>query len=219
MATSGITAGRNIAGTPVVADDGTTAYQVQTVSADGASATTAPFSRPVTQAGIAGGNATYRVAGTGYTAYATPTDLITISGSATKTVVVRLMTIQTQSTSAALQTFYLVKRSTADTGGTSTTPTPVAFNSSRPAPSAVVSLYTAAPTVGTSAGNVQITLIASAVVTSAPGAATFTPATSVTDFSEPFILRGTGESLCLNYAGAALTPGFTATWFVEWEEY
>jgi hypothetical protein len=45
------------------------------------------------------------------------------------------------------------RQSTADSAGTSTTPTPVVLDTKDPAASAVVKLYTAAPTQGTLVGN------------------------------------------------------------------
>jgi hypothetical protein len=166
---------------------------------------------------------TYLVVATGYTAYTTPTDLICLSGSATKTVSISQMYIGIQSTAAALQTVYFIKRSTANSGGTSTTLTPLTYDSSNAAATGVVTVYTAAPSVGSVVGNVRILLVASGVLTGAPGilslnAQALAPATFTT-FSSPVILRGMAESLCINYNGAALTSGFSAVYGVEWIEY
>ena len=53
-----------------------------------------------------------------FTPAATPTDLVIIEGSSTKTVRVVSLVITTTNTAAGSQQFFLVKRSTADTTGT-----------------------------------------------------------------------------------------------------
>lgn len=175
--------------------------------------------------GAEAASATYAVADTGYTAYATPTDLITISGSATKTIVVLNFQIGAHSNAAALQTFYFLRRSTANTGGTSTNPTAVKYDSSQGAATAVVNVYTAAPTLGTTAGTLRINEISSTTATTAAGMTTLAGTSTnnnivgMVDFRRPIILRGAAESLCLNYAGAALTAGFSAYYFIEWVEF
>lgn len=165
----------------------------------------------------------YIVTAAGYTAYATPTDLICISGSATKTVAVTQLYLGIQSTSAAMQSIYFVKRSTANSGGTSTTPTPITYDSSRSAATAVVTVYTAAPTTGNAVGNVRVMLSLSTVLTAAPNVFSLSaqgiPTATRSTPQTPIILRGTAESLCANYNGAALTSGFTATYGVEWVEF
>lgn len=169
-------------------------------------------------AGQSAGSPTYRASGVGYTAYATPTDLITITGSASKTVIVTSISIQIQTTAAALQTLYFVKRSTANTGGTASQPTTFPLDSTNGAATAVVNLYSAAPTTGALVGNVVISQSSSSVLTAAGAAVVNGTASSLTDLRQGIILRGTGEVFALNYNGAALTSGFTATWYVEWIE-
>lgn len=167
--------------------------------------------------------ASYVVTAAGYTAYTTPTDLMCISGSATKTVAVTQAYIAIQSTSAALQTVLFIKRSTANTGGTSTTPTPVSYDSSRGAATAVVTVYTAAPSLGNVVGNIRVILLSSGVATGSPGVISMSaqgiPSATRTTQQTPVILRGTAESLCINYAGAALTSGFTSSYGFEWVEF
>lgn len=198
-----------------------TASGALVVSSEGSTPATASFTKQVTSSGVGSGNATYRASGTAYAAYATPTDLIVISGSASKTVLVTGISIQIQSTAAALQTLYYVKRSTANTGGTATAQTALPLDSADATATAVVSLYTAAPTTGTPVGNYAILQVVSAIATGAPTGINplSSSASMVTDLRQGVILHGAGESLCLNYAGAALTTGFTATWFVEWIEF
>jgi hypothetical protein len=170
----------------------------------------------------AGNKATYNVTAIGYTAYATPTDLVCLKGSDTKTTRVVQLGIRIQTTSAALQTIYFIKRSTANSGGTSTNPTPVPHDSTDAAATAVPIVYTAAPAaLGTAAGTVNIFLSLSATLTTGPGlisAYTVPTPTGITDYRQTIVLRGAAESLCINYNGAALTSGFTAEYEMVWTE-
>ena len=58
------------------------------------------------------------------------------------------------------ETILIIKRSTADTGGTSTVQTNIAMDSSDPLSGTVVRAYTAAPTTGTSLGNIARCVVA-----------------------------------------------------------
>lgn len=171
------------------------------------------------------GMSTFNIVGTAYAAYATPTDMVGICGSATRTVFVTHMWMGMQSTSAALQTITYVRRSTADTGGTlGTNPTVSAYDSlDAGLNTAVPVFYTAAPTVGTSAGNVRIAPVLSGVLTATPAYVGLAQApynaVTATNFSRPEVLRGTGDCLYMNYGGGALTSGFAASWGIEWEEF
>jgi hypothetical protein len=179
------------------------------------------------EAGVVAGAATYAACGIGYTAYATPTDLLTITGSASKTVVVTNLVIFMQSTAAALQTIDVLKRSTANSGGTATSPTPVPHDSTSAAATGVLNLYTAAPTTGTLVGVLRTLLVSSTTLTVAPlqtglnGILNSMPPYPllVNDIRRPIVLHGVNEVLAINYRGAALTGGFTASWHVEWVEF
>lgn len=172
------------------------------------------------------GSPTYVYTASGYVAYATPTDMVGICGSATKTIRVVNIWLAMQSTAAALQTIHFVKRSTADTGGTDGAPTAIAIDSANAAPTATLHSYTAAPTPGASVGDVRLQAASSANLTAAPGSVGFfTPINvenvnpSTTNLDQTGVtLRGTAECLYLNYAGAALTSGFTSTWGVLFTE-
>jgi len=177
--------------------------------------------------GVSAGSPTFRATGAAYAGYATPTDMLVISGSASKTVIVTGLWMQVQGSSSTGFTVYIVKRTTANTGGTSATQTPVSMDSTNAAATAVINLYSAAPTLGTSAGNV---LIFGATTTSAPsysasigvgGAANpvvaSNPVTAI-DIRQPITLRGAAESLAWGFNGGALPAGFLTIWGVEWSE-
>ncbi len=206
--------------------------QVRMPMARGTNGTTPVAAQPVvslTKSGLGSGNATYRVVGSAYTAYATPTDLFCISGSATKTVAVVNIYATMQSTAATSVTLYGIRRSAPDTGGTSTNPAAVALDSADPAATGVVTLYTAAPTLGTSAGTAFIILGTTGTLASFPAPYGIYPSgnlnaggqqiSMVGDLRKPLTLHGTAESFCLNFGGAALPAGFTANYVVETIEY
>jgi hypothetical protein len=169
--------------------------------------------------------ATYLWYALGYSAYATPTDLACVWGSATTTVRVTNMTILIGSTSAVLQNIYFIKRKTADSGGTPTSLTGIPVDSADPAPTGTVITYGAAPTTGMAVGTIEDNIGSSAVLTDAP--TSFTPyflnesnnmANGVSHF-KPINLHGTNEGVCINYNGASLTSGFSAELKFETEEF
>lgn len=168
---------------------------------------------------------TYIVSAAALTAYATPTDIFCISGSATKTVRLVTFSFYIQSTAAASGTWIWVKRSTADTGGSPTNPTAIPLDSADPAATAVVNLYTAAPSaLGTSLGNlfVQVfnttTLALSSISLNSAAVVNGIAYPSTPGYSKPLTLHGANESLCLNFNGAALPGGFTSQYVFSWTE-
>ena len=98
--------------------------------------------------------ATYAIASE-FTPAATPTDMVIIEGSATKTIRILSISIGTTNTAAGSQQFYLIKRSTADTTGTFVSAgTPVPLDSTNSASTVNrVGHFTANPgALGTSVG-------------------------------------------------------------------
>lgn len=190
----------------------------------GATPATAPFSKIANNANIGGGNPTYVATGVGYGGYATPTDMLTIVGSASKTILITNIYIGAQATAGTLMTFYLTKRSTANAGGTATQPAIIPHDSTNPAASAVVNLYSAAPTPGTALGDIHLATVSATVMTNAAALfGTFVGvardgARQMTDLRQPVILRGVGESLSVNLKGAAIPAGFVMNYIVEWVE-
>src|SRR5689334_4986236 len=102
---------------------------------------------------------------------ASATDIFTITGSASKTIrVVEIALIGTQTT-AGVVGIQLVKRSTANSAGTSSAPTVVPHDSASAAGTATVLAYTANPTTGNLVGVVRATRevwLAPASVANAP---------------------------------------------------
>ena len=163
--------------------------------------------------------ANYRATVVPLTPAATPTDIITLCGSATKVVRGIRIVLNTTQTTQGINDWYLVKRSTANTGGTSTVVTPVPSDSAFAAATATYRRYTTNPTaLGTLVGNVSIVNVLSAVSAPASSSATaYIP--YVFDFTNnSIVLRGVAECLALNFNGAALPAGLSVNSSIEWTE-
>lgn len=146
---------------------------------------------------------------------AASTDITILPGNATNTVYVTKVIVSGVQTSAGEVDILLVKRSTADTGGTSAAMTAVPFDSADAAASSAPLSFTANPTLGTTVGTVARTYLPVAP------AATGTVSSSYTfDFGvrgKPIKLSGTAQGLAVNLNGATVTGGaFTVTY--EWRE-
>lgn len=147
---------------------------------------------------------------------ASATDLVTITGVANSQVRVRKMYCTGISTANATALLKVIKRSTANSAGTATTPTKVPLNSAYGvAASAVVRAYTANPTVGTAIGDIAL----GELTTGPRASATLVPNTVVFDFSnQNVILNSASEVLAINGNGASFTSGAALDCGVEWQE-
>jgi len=155
----------------------------------------------------------------GLVAAAAATDIFTISGSSVQGRKIKVLKIEVSGVATASQAipFTVVKRSTANTGGTATNPTAVAHEAiSGLSASCTVSAYTANPTVGTLVGILQskrgtlLTPVAGTPASPTP----FDFTTANTKFPT---LNGTNEILALNYNGAT-AAGNALDIFVTWSE-
>ena len=172
-----------------------------------------------------GFKSTYSAAST-FTPAATPTDLVIIEGSATKTIKVVSFMIGTTNTAAGSQQFFLIKRSAADTTGTFVATTQVPHDSSNAAGTANrVGHFTANPgALGAAVGNVNIVRVASPVAVPASFAGVREMACtellpSLPDLAaQPITLRGVAQTLACNFNGAALVAGQTHFYRVVWTE-
>lgn len=163
---------------------------------------------------VDGQKATYSASIVGLVAANTATDIFTIFGSATKTIRVTRLTLTGTQTTATQNNFLVIKRSTANTAGTSTTPAAVPHDSTNPAATAVVRAYTANPTLGTTVG----TIIARKVYI---GTATGNSDEFISEFGtrncQAVVLRGTGECLSVNLNSVTVT-GNNLNIRIEWTE-
>lgn len=167
-----------------------------------------------------GQKATYSAAITGLTVAASATDVFTITGSASTIVKVLRISISAWASSVSNRDIQLIKRSTANTGGTSTTRSAVAHDSTNATASAVVRAYTANPTVGTEVGLVRAAKLS--ISNQTPGNAQSQAGFSVLvwDFSRPgqaITLRGTAEVLSVNL-NANTIAGSNFNIDIEWTE-
>jgi hypothetical protein len=117
-------------------------------------------------------------------------------------------------TSTTVSDMLLIKRSAANTGGTSTSLTVVPNDSANPAGTATVVAYTANPTVGTALGNIEAIKFSLGAVTA-----------QVNERSRHYgieedqgiVLHGVNESVCLNFNGQTVT-GANMDLTFEWRE-
>lgn len=189
-------------------DPGTATFQFQKVNTLGAAGVYIESSN----------KAAYRGAIIPVTPPSSPTDIVTLCGSATKIVRVTSITLGSTQTTQGINDWYLVKRSTANTGGTSTAIASVPLDSAFGAATAVMRRYTANPTLGTLVGNMFIDNILSPVV--APGSSSATSYTPNTwDFTNnPLVLRGDAECMAVNFGGAARPSGLSVNIDITWTE-
>lgn len=173
-------------------------WRKQTITANGAAIT----------ANYGGVKATYTYAISATAPYATPTDWIVIRGSATKTVKITRIELSGAATAATEVIFTLNKHTVANTAGTSTTPTPMQHDSADGAATAVVLLYSVAPTVS---GTATIWKAVRMTLAVAPSATAGAPDRYVYNYAsepyEPLTLRGVAQELAINFAGAAVPLG------------
>ncbi len=157
---------------------------------------------------------TYGVVGVAITPAATPTDVVILKGSASVIVKVKKVTVSGIASSAGSMDVSIVRRTTADTGGTFTNPTIHAYDSLNDATTASVQQYSANPTLGTGYAIKNQTL--NFGVAGAAGTVIF-------DFmrqnDQPLILRGTAQSMAINLNGQTVPTTGKISYDVEWEEF
>jgi len=142
-------------------------------------------------------------------------DVWCVSGSATKTVYLLQVHLSGLATSAIVADVSVIKRSTADTGGTAIAETAVPHDSTNVAATASVKAYSVSPTAGTAVGSIMAHKIALGVQGN-------TATTTEAFFKygdqgqQPIILHGTAENVCVNVSA----PGAGGSWAIysEWME-
>lgn len=171
--------------------------------------------RLVTNAPLDGYKSTYGAAIQGLAAAAAPTDIITISGSSTKTVRITHIDFGNTQNVATSNSVFFILRSTADTGGTSSTVTSVPYDSNSAAATAVVKQYTVNPTLlGTAVGTLKTYKIFGSTSTTAAETVSM-------DFgnrpAQAVVLRGTSQFLVVNLNAQAFV-GSSIDVNIEWTE-
>jgi hypothetical protein len=165
-----------------------------------------------------GTRATFRYVAQDITPVATATDVLVLTGSATKVIRVTKVEVVGTATAASIYDHYIIKRTTANTGGTSSSVTAAKSDSADDAQTAALKLYTANPSaVGTGIAIEAHKTYLSASAT--PGAAALP---SSYEFGvrndKAIVLRGTSESLAINFNGQAVPSGASLYLSFEWTE-
>lgn len=150
-----------------------------------------------------------------FTAAASPTDVFTITGSASKTVKILSFYYSATKTANGFGNVILIRRSTANTGGTSATATIAKLDSNNAAATAVVRNYTANPSaLGTTAGNIFATRFFYS------GLSSFGDEILLNfdeNSKQPITLRGTSELLAVNL-NAVTQAGNSIAAAITWSE-
>lgn len=169
-----------------------------------------------------GSKATYAASTNGtIVSPATPSDMAIINGSGTKLIKIIAVQFSAIQTTLGTNIYYLVKRSTANSGGTSTTLTSVPFDSTNASATAVVQAYTANPTTGSAVGTITAMQVKSPALTSAISLHNIDLANfgmRSFELAQPITLRGTAEGLAINFAGAAFPTGMLWVANFVWTE-
>jgi hypothetical protein len=164
---------------------------------------------------------TYGATSLNLTVPASATDIFTITGSGSKTVYIHKITVTGNKTAHSQELVTLLKRSTANSGGTSTTRTAVSYDSDSAAATATVRAYTANPTLGTLIGEIFSRRVSFPVQT--PTNAQGNGGTVVpwiweySQIGQPITLRGATQVLSVNLNGVTLTGGILQC-SIEWSE-
>ena len=206
-------------GRPIIGqnyDPVTHQFAVQQCGPAATDATTALVYAPAAESPVDGFKNTYGASVQGLVPAASATDIFTITGVAGKTVRITRIEVSGTQTTAGQVDVIILKRSTADTAGTSTAPTIVPHDRNNPAAGATVLAYTANPTTGNLVGNLR----AGKLFVAAP--ATASPTTVLafdygTRPSQALVLRGTGDVIAVNLNAATVTGG-SFNIGVEWTE-
>ena len=133
---------------------------------------------------------------------ASATDIAVLPGNATNTVLVYYVEVSCTQTTAGIVQIQLIKRSTADTSGTSSNMTVVPDDSNYASGVSVPKSYTANPTTGTAVGTRRSAWVGCmATGTTSPNDIyIFHPV-------KPIVLRGTAQQLAVNLNGATVSGG------------
>lgn len=203
--------------TPIIVRDGNNAAQSISAFQDPSGYNASCFSLDT-------GRATYRAAANFSPQVTGAVTVLSIQGSATKTVRIKRIGLSGVSTGAGQNVYLLQKTSALGAGGTTVTPTATPLDSASPAATAVVQHYTTTlKAAGTpiggplSAANVQ-TCVTAVPTTGVPAQTLLFPEAGA-PIGQAIVLRGAAQYLEVQNAAAAnLAAGTVLCYFVDWEE-
>lgn len=162
---------------------------------------------------------TYQASIAGLVTAASATDFFTIQGSATKLVTVTSLECYGTATTAATADILLIKRSAANTTGTSTSPAGVPLDSNSAAATAVVKAYTANPgALGTAVGTIGSAKLGLPLPATGAAIQRLQFLLGEGPFVQPVVLRGVAQTLALNGNAATLGTGAQVNCSVTWTE-
>jgi hypothetical protein len=134
-------------------------------------------------------------------------------GNASNTVLLTRIRVSCTQTTAGIISLNIIKRSAADTSGTSASMTVIPDDSNYSAGASAPLTYTANPTTGATVGNIDtVKLGCMATGTTSPNDIYILNRTQ-----KPIVLRGTAQQIAVNLGGATVTGGSFAITF-EWIE-
>lgn len=166
---------------------------------------------------------TYSAVGS-FTPPATPTDIVSIIGSASKIIRVFSFVLITNNTAAGSQQFTVIKRSTLNSGGTYVAVIGAAHDSLDAAATATTGHYTANPaSLGASLGFVTVIRVASPVLVPGSFAGIVFDAGNellpqIGGVVEPIVLQGAAQGLYVNFNSVALVAGQVHSYRITWTE-
>jgi len=161
-----------------------------------------------------GDAATYGIAVTGNTPAATPTDVFTLYGSASKVIKIKRILVAGAATTAGSMTVFVTKRTAANTGGTSTAPTIGKYDSADATPAATPALYTANP----SALGAGVALRYNRLNFGVAGSNGIVEFNFSNNNDKPIILNSATEGIAINLNGGTVPTGGAFGLSIEWEE-
>jgi hypothetical protein len=151
-----------------------------------------------------------------FTAGAAATDVFAITGATGKLVRIFHISLTGIQTTSGVIAVSLLKRSTANSGGTSAAVTAVKQDSTIPAASATVLSYTANPTTGTLTGAIQYDRIFLSDASS-PKSSDSSGFLGDDKSQRPIAILRAGETLAINLAGQTVSGNILDA-HVRWEE-
>ena len=162
---------------------------------------------------------TYSIQVSDVTPAATATDILNLSGSNTKTIMIKELELTADATAASVLDFYVYKRTIANTGGTSTSPTIFKYDTDDLDPTSTVLLYSANPTLGGS-GNTLVSATHYALPAAASTGYPGVPWTQRygTDGDKYLLLKGANESIGIGCNGGTIPAGTIVYIKIVWTE-
>lgn len=159
---------------------------------------------------------TYRGAIRGLVLAATPTLVVNLVGAASVITSLRRVSISgAAATASQVIPVDLIAYSSAASGGTATTPTPIPAKSTDAAAAAVLQAYTANPTAGTAVGTFDTGNFTAGLITTAANRLTFDYGTR--NDKVPQIV-GVAQHIGLHFGGVTLANATTVNVVFEWTE-